>query len=256
MHPDHVTTASRRVQATATAVLVVVGLGVTGCGSETTEKRHAARAVGAARELVPTFSHPGRIDNRYLPITAWKTCVMRGRTVDGEKEKSVRTVLKRRKTFTIGDQQVGTVVVRDDAYEDSELVESTLDYFAQADDGTVYYVGEQVKNLSDGRVVNTEGTWLYGVDTDRLGVAMPPEPQLGQQWHFEDVPGVTTESNRVEETGLRTKIRRWGVRTDVIRVQEFIQPEGEVENKLYASGIGLVAEYAPDARSRFVRCTT
>jgi hypothetical protein len=172
----------------------------------------------------------------------------------GGGEKSIRTILKRRKTFTVAGQQVDAVVSRDDAYEDGELVETTLDYFAQADDGTVYYLGEQVKNLKNGKVHNTKGTWLLGRHTDRPGVAMVPDPQVGMQWHFEDVPGVTTESDRVEETGLRAKVRRWGVRTDVVRVQEFIQPEGEYEHKLYAKGLGLIVEYDPEGRITFHRC--
>lgn len=249
MQQHLVTPSRRRGLAAAMAGLVVGTLVAGGAGSATPQ----TEAVAAAA-TPPTFSDPGRIDNRYLPLTNFKTCVMRGETVDGEKEKSVRTVLKRTKTFTVGGQQVRAAVIRDDAYEGGELVESTLDYFGQADDGTVYYFGEQVKNLKNGKVVNTNGTWLYGKDTDRLGVAMPPEPQLGQQWHLEDVPGLTTESNRVEETGLRTKVRKRGVRTDVIRVQEFIQPEGETEYKLYASGIGLVAEYPPDGTSFFAGC--
>ena len=132
-------------------------------------------------------------------------------------------------------------------------METTLDYFAQGDNGWVYYLGEHVKNLRNGKVVNRKGTWLFGRDTDRLGVAMPAEPKLGQQWRLEDVPGVTMESNRLEETGLRTKVGKT-IREDVIRVQEFIQPEGEVEYKLYASGIGTVAEYPPGGRVSFAGC--
>ena len=199
------------------------------------------------------FSHPGRIDNRYLPLTRRKRCELRGHADDGTEERSVKTVLERTKRFTVAGRRVEAVVIQDNAYEDGKLVETTLDYFAQADNGTVYYFGEQVKNLKDGKVVNTKGTWLYGKDTDRLGVAMPARPTLGKQWHFEDVPGLTTESNRVEEVGLRTKVGG-RVITDVIRVQEFIQPEGAVEYKLYAAGIGTVAEYPPGARIAFVGC--
>ncbi len=82
---------------------------------------------------------------------------------------------------------------------------------------------------------------------------MPARPTLGRQWHFEDVPGLTTESNRVEEVGLRTKVDG-RVMTDVIRVQEFIQPEGAVEYKLYAAGVGSVAEYPPGAHVAFAGC--
>jgi hypothetical protein len=42
--------------------------------------------------------------------------------------------------------------------------------------------------------------------------------------------------------------------TNVIRIQEFIQPEGEIEYKLYAPGVGKIVEYPPGARAELVRC--
>lgn len=92
-----------------------------------------------------------------------------------------------------------------------------------------------------GKVVNHEGTWLLGKHTDVPGVAMPAHPKLGDQYRFEDVPGITAESNRVEEVGMRAKAGRT-LYTGVIRIQEFIQPEGEIEYKLYGPGIGKIAE--------------
>jgi hypothetical protein len=201
------------------------------------------------------FSAPATIDNPYLPLSKFERCELRGHQDDGTRERSVLRPLSRTRRFNIGGQRVAAAVFEDKAFEDGKLVERTLDYYAQADDGTVHYLGEHVHNVSRGRVVNHHGSWLYGRDTDVLGVAMPAEPKLGDQWRFEDVPGVTTESNRVEETGMRAKA---GGRlyTDVIRVQEFIQPEGEVEYKLYAPGVGLITEYPPDGRAVLHRCST
>ncbi len=82
---------------------------------------------------------------------------------------------------------------------------------------------------------------------------MPAKPKLGGQHRFEDVPGVTTESNRVEEIGLRAKIGGKLYR-DVIRISEFIQPEGEMEQKLYAPGVGKITEYPPDGRAVLKGC--
>lgn len=247
-------TRSRWAGAVVLASVLLAAETLTGCaGSSTSANVDPQTKVDAASTPSRTFSHPGRIDNRYLPITKTKRCELRGTANDGTIEKSVKTVLPQRKAFEVDGKRVEAVVVRDNAYEDGKLIESTLDYFAQSDEGTVYYLGEQVKNIESGEVVNTDGTWLYGQDTDRLGVAMPPAPKVGQQWHLEDVPGLTTESNRVEETHLRTKVLG-RLMTDVIRVQEFIQPEGEVEYKLYAAGVGTVAEYPPDARVFLVGC--
>jgi hypothetical protein len=226
------------VMGSAVTALAAAGTGAGGFGSS---------AAG------PVFSHPTTIDNRYLPLTANRRCEWRGTADDGTRERTVTTVLDRTRRFTVDGHQVDAAIIRDDAYEDGKLVERTRDYYAQGDDGTVYYLGEQVSNIRRGKVVNHSGSWLYGRDTDVPGVAMPAQPKVGDQYRFEDVPGVTMESNRVEETGLRERVAGQ-LLTDIIRIQEFIQPEGEIEHKLYAPGVGLVVEYPPDGRTALVSC--
>ncbi len=210
----------------------------------------AAMAVASA---AGGFSDPQTIDNPYLPLSKFSRCDHGGRADDGTRERNVVRRLGRTRAFNVEGERVEAVVIDDRAFEDGRLVERTFDYFAQADDGTVHYLGERVDNIRRGRVVNHHGSWLYGRHTDVLGVAMPANPALGAQWRFEDVPGVTTESNRVEEVGMRAKAGG-RLHRDVIRVQEFIQPEGEVEYKLYAPGVGLITEYPPDGRSVLRRC--
>ena len=211
----------------------------------------AALAIASA---VPSFSAPTTIDNPYLPLSKYRSCELRGRQDDGTRERNTLTRLRRTRAFTVGDQRVRTVIIRDRAYEDGRLVEDTRDYFAQADDGTVHYFGEHVDNIRRGRVVDHHGSWLYGRDTDVLGVIMPASPQLGDQWRSEDVPRITIESDRLEETGLRA--RAGGrLHTGVIRVSEFTQPEGEVEYKLYAPGVGVILEYPSDGRIALRGCS-
>jgi hypothetical protein len=239
--------------------LLVVGSAVTALAAAGTGTAIAvsgdddAITGGGAAAAGPGFSRPTTIDNRYLPLTTRRRCELRGRTADGTRERTVTTLLDGTRRFDIDGQQVDAAIIRDDAYEDGKLVERTRDYYAQADDGTVYYLGEHVSNFRRGKVVNHHGTWLYGRHTDVPGVAMPADPKVGDQYRFEDVPGVTTESNRVEEVGLRARVNG-RLLTDIIRIQEFIQPEGEVEHKLYAPGVGLVVEYPPDGRSALVGC--
>ena len=116
----------------------------------------AAVAAAAA-----PFSAPTTIDNPYLPLSKWKSCELRGRQDDGTRERNTLTRLKRTRAFTVDGQRVETVIIRDRAYEDGHLVEDTLDYFAQADDGTVHYFGEHVDNIRRGRIVDHHGSWLY-----------------------------------------------------------------------------------------------
>ena len=209
-------------------------------------------AALVATGAVSGFSDPRTIDNPYLPLSKFTRCELRG-VHDGTRERNVVKRLRRSRVFVVNGQRVPTVVMDDRAFEDGRLVEKTFDYFAQADDGTVHYFGEHVDNIEHGRVVDHHGSWLYGRDTHVLGVAMPPSPALGMQWRLEDVPRITTESDRVEEVGMRARAAG-RLHHGVIRVQEFTQPEGDVEYKLYAPGVGVITEYEPDGRSVLKRC--
>jgi hypothetical protein len=207
-------------------------------------------AVAAA---AAPFSAPTTIDNPYLPLSKWKRCELGGRLHDGTRERNTLTRLKRTRAFRVNGQRVEALIIKDRVYEDRHLVESTLDYFAQDDAGTVHYLGEHVDDIRRGRIIGHEGSWLYGRDTNVLGVIMPANPQVGDQWRSEDVPDITIESDRLEETGLRAKAGG-KLHTGVIRVSEFTQPEGEIEYKLYAPGVGVITEYAPEGRSVLRHC--
>ncbi|MDP9344248.1 MAG: hypothetical protein M3P44_00730 [Actinomycetota bacterium] len=223
-------------------------------GGSSAARAPGAPAAGASASRSLVFSHPRDIDNRYLPLTAHRRCVYRGESTDGVPERTVLTRLDRTRRFTIAGRPVDAAVFSDVAFEGGKHVETAIDYFAQADDGTVYYLGELVSNIKNGKVVDTEGSWLLGRDTDVPGVAMPGTLHVGDRWHFEDVPGVTTESDRVEERDLRIKAAG-RIFTGVVRVQEFTQPEGELEYKLYAAGAGIIVSYDPESRTELVGCS-
>jgi|Tabmets5t2r1_1033131.scaffolds.fasta_scaffold19034_2 hypothetical protein len=209
-----------------------------------------AGAAAPAAEI--RFSSPRQIDNPYLPLTKFSRCELRGQE-EGTRERVVRRLLDRTMPFEFDGRTVRAVVIEDRAFEEGELVERTLDYFAQADDGTVYYVGEDVDNYRNGKVVNHEGSWMYGRDTSKLGVAMPAGPRVGDRWRFEDVPGITVESDRVVSKLSRVRVRGKTYR-DVIRVRERLHPQKEIEYKLYARGTGLIREVPPDGQVDLVGC--
>jgi len=236
-------------------------LALGGCGggdSETTTTTQAegaeAGASGAtgihAQEF--SFSDPTRIDNPYSPLTEFERCTLEGES-EGEKEKVVRTLLDETKTFTYEGEMVEVAVIEDRNFTDGELVELTLDYFGQSDDGTVHYFGEDVKNYENGKLKDTEGSFLYGKDTDFLGILMPADPQVGDQWKFEHAPPITVESDTVKKELPQAKV---GGKTydDVIVVEERIQPDDEIEDKLYARGIGNIQELPPDGEAHLVKC--
>ena len=92
---------------------------------------------------------------------------------------------------------VEVLVLEEKAFADGELVERALDFFAQHEDGTVYYFGEAVDNYENGRIVNHDGSWLAGKNGAEPGIIMPAEPFVGQTFNQENAPGVAQDQSRV-----------------------------------------------------------
>src|SRR5262249_42730653 len=136
------------------------------------------------------FSHPREINNRYLPIASLKQDIIEG-TEDGKKVRVERTLRPEiHKTFTINGQTVDSLVYEDRAFMNGKLEEVAIDYFAQDDAGTVYYLGEEVTDYDeDGKVLPSgkAESWMTGVDTSVPGVVMPADPTVGVKFKCEDV---------------------------------------------------------------------
>jgi RTX calcium-binding nonapeptide repeat (4 copies) len=141
---------------------------------------------------------------------------------------------------------VTCVVVRDTVTLNGKLHEVTLDYFAQHEDGSVWYFGEDVQNYdpSGRKVINTDGSWLAGVDGAQPGIIMLANPQPGDVYNQENAPGakdfaevksLTASIESVPYTG-----DSMGSLLQTLDVNPLDIPQSE-EFKFYASGIGLVA---------------
>jgi hypothetical protein len=240
------------------SLIVVSSALAWGCGSgggeepttAASEATAASQPTGAPGDA-PTFSDPTNIDNPYAPLTTYERCVMEGQS-DGEDERVVRTLLDRTRTFEHRGESVEVAVIEDRAYIGGELVERTLDYFAQADDGTVHYFGESVDNYENGRIANHDGSFVYGRDTDHLGVLMPGDPAPGDRWFFEKAPPITVERDTLLERVPSAEVAG-ETYDDVVRVRELIDGR-EVEFKLYAAGVGVIQELPPDGEVHLVRC--
>ena len=125
------------------------------------------------------------------------------------------------KTFTINGQSVEALVVEDQVYENGKLVEVALDYFAQDDNGNVYYLGEDVDEYEDGKLVSHEGSWLFGKDTPAPGLMFPASPKLGQKWRSEDVSEEIGEVDEVVSLSETTTTPA-GTFEKCIKVKEFL----------------------------------
>jgi hypothetical protein len=186
------------------------------------------------------FSHPREITNPYLPLASLKQDILEGK--EGSKELRIERTMKPeiRKTFKVGKQTVEVLVMEDREFESGKCAEITLDYFAQADDGAVYYLGEDVDEYKDGKVVGHSGAWLYGVQTRIPSLLMPGNPKVGDKFRSEDVPKITTEDNEVMSLSETVTVPA-GTYQNCLKIKETLSG-GAIEYKYYAKGVGCVRE--------------
>ena len=197
--------------------------------------------AGARKPLVPLkFTHPREVTNSFLPLASLQQDVLEG-TEGGTKVRIERTAKPGvRKRFKLGDQVIDALVVEDREFEDGELAEVTLDYFAQADDGTVLYLGEKVDEFKHGKVTGHSGAWMLGKETKVPGVILPSSPGVGDKFRSEDVPRITTEDDEVVAVGETVTVPA-GTYRDCLKVKESLS-DGKTEYKYYARGVGVVKE--------------
>lgn len=232
----------RRSITTAIAILALAGVACSSGG--------APAQTPTPREG-PVFSDPRTIDHPYLPLSLYRRCVLEG-VDEGARIRIVRAPVERTQTIRWRGQTIEALVMRDREFEDGSLVEETFDFFAQSDDGTVYYLGEDVSDYEDGRLVGHHGTWRLGLDTDHPGVVMPADVAVGAMFKPENVPGITVEDATIDRDGLALTVDA-GSYTEVIRIRED-HPKGVVEHKFYAPEIGLLREQGRKVLIDLVGC--
>ena len=202
---------------------IAIGLLVAGtilllaaCGDDDTVEETPANTE---TEVINPAEFSAELTNPLFPLSSFSKQVYEGAETDPETGETTSTrveitVLPDEKTVA----GVKVLVVRDDAYEDGELVESTLDYFAQHDDGSVYYFGEDVDNYEDGELKDHEGSWLAGEGSIGLVfmAVAAVDSTIGSQKQFVTLPGWL--QGRVEvlgiQIGLYPKLHHRRVRGD------------------------------------------
>ena len=176
------------------------------------------------------------LTNPYLAFTAGRTF-----TYQSETETNVVEVLGKTKTI-LG---VATTVVHDRVFSDGELTEDTYDWYAEDQNGNVWYFGEDSRTIEGGQVVSTEGSWIAGVDGATPGIAMLAHPKVGVSYQQEFAEGVAEDQAKVLSL-KETVAVSYGEFSGCLQTQEWTHLEpGRREVKYYAPGVGLVLETAP-----------
>jgi hypothetical protein len=184
---------------------------------------------------VPSFSNPTKITNPLFPISNLHSAVLNG-TVDDKPFKVETTLLPETRIIEWPKgRRVEALVSQYVAYLDGRIEEVALDYYAQADDGSVWYFGEDVFNYKGGLIADTEGTWIAPNDGP-AAMIMPADPQVGDVYRPENVPGFVFEEVTVKAIDQTVDGPRGTV--DGAIVAEELHQDGAREDKTFAPGYG------------------
>jgi hypothetical protein len=203
--------------------------------SQPDSTRNPAQPTAAAeyRAAIDPGDFVRVVDNRFLPMMPGMTHVY-----EGEGERVEVTVTHDTRVV----QGVVTVVVVDRVFRGEELIEESVDWFAQDRWGNVWYFGEARADYEDGVRVSTDGSWEAGVNGAQPGIAMLGEPRGGDVYRSEYLPGEAEDMSRVESLGERWQVP-YGSFSEVLITRDWspLDP-GALELKMYAPGVGLIVD--------------
>lgn len=216
----------------------------------------AANAGNLDVDFDPTnFDYPTTINNQYWPLSSLPDLVYYAEGEDGC-EVSKTHILPTLKSDFAGDYAgISAVQVEDLAWLSEEcdgdyvLVEETVDWYAQDNDGNVWYLGEDTTAYDDDEECPTSaGSWeagsdIAGVGSDaEAGIVMLANPVVGlayQQEYYEDE---AEDMARILQTDAPVDIE-FGSYEECLKTKEWTALEsGHVEHKFYcpSSGLGLM----------------
>jgi hypothetical protein len=185
--------------------------------------------------LAPPFSRSTSVTNPLFPISSLRSAILNGKADDRPLKIETTLLPDTRIIEWSPGQCVRTLVSQFVAYRDGHILEVALDFYAQADDGSVWYLGEDVFNYRRGVVNDTGGTWLAGKEGP-AALIMPADPTVGQVYRPENIPGLVFEEVTVKRTGVTVQGPRGPVTGAMVAGE--LHDDGSREEKLFAPGYG------------------
>jgi hypothetical protein len=220
---------------TLTAISLTTACSGNSGGSSTTPTQTLPHGTQIVKIDPARFSTT--IDNRFMPMKPGTQMTYRGTDAEGTVSTITVTVTDRTKKIANG---VTARVVRDTAIEGGQIVEDTFDWFAQDDNGNVWYFGEDTATFENGKKHSAEGSFEAGVDGAQGGVTMPADPQPGPIYRQEYYKGHAEDNAQVLSTHEMIDLGKTHFDSVLLTKETTPIEPGAIEYKFYAPGVGTV----------------
>jgi hypothetical protein len=145
---------------------------------------------------------------------------------------------------------VTATVVRDRVFLNGSLIEDTYDWYAQDRAGNVWYLGEDSREIRNGQVTSSAGSWEWGVDGALPGIIMwgDPAAHIGESYRQEFYRRKAEDWGKVVGVGQTVTVP-FGSLTNCIRTEDWNALEsGSREDKYYCPQVGISLEVKDNER--------
>ena len=195
-------------------------------------------------DFVPaSFPASPSVDNKFFPITPGLQVTTEGKSdINGQP-------LPHRVVFTVTDltkviDGVRAHVIYDVDYNQGQITEAELTFFAQDAAGTVWNLGEYPEQYKNGQPKGAPDTWIAGIDGAEAGIQMPAGPHLGEPYYIQ---GMSPKINFLDcaqtfQENVSGVCVPAGCYDNVLITDEKspLDPGNAHQRKYYASGVGVV----------------
>lgn len=223
---------------TALALVLGVSLLAAGCRGGSSDST-AVRKFHETPFRASNFVDPRAGANKWFPLEPGTQFVREGTTLIGNR------VVPNEVITTVTDvirviNGVKTVLVYDHSVGAGQVVQESLDYFAQDKFGNVWTLAGATEQFEAGRFVAVDEVWMSGADGAKSGILMPGNPTVATPpWSIAQPPkqdGDAAEVARIQ----KKECVPFGCFKNLLVVREGKRSALSNEFKYYALGVGQI----------------
>lgn len=196
--------------------------------------------------VIPTH-WAATVSNPYFELAPGTTWQYTGETSEGTETITVEVLSETRQI-----NGVTATIVRDRVFLEGDLIEDTFDWYAEDSEGNVWYLGEDSKEIENGMVVSTEGSWEWTNDGALPGIIMRADPatHIGEEYRQEFYEGEAEDWAKVVAVNQSVTVP-FGNFTGCVQIEEWngLEPVSR-EHKYFCREVGQVLEVSVGSGER------
>ena len=229
---------NRTLRLSASALVLAVSLTATGCGVGSNDDP-PERVFDETTFRAADFVDPRVGSNKWFPLVPGTQWVREGTTLIGNR------VVPHEVVTTVTDvtreiDGVTTVLVYDHSVGAGQVVQESIDYFAQDKDGNIWTMGGATEQYEAGRFVAVDEAWLSNVDGAKPGILLPADPTADTPaWLIAQPPGEDGDAAEFARM-QREECVPFGCFQNVLVIREGKRSALSNEFKYYALGTGQI----------------